>query len=75
MISRDPFFFLNPTVNVLELIQEPLIHNRIFPSDEAYELFFDILEEVGLEKHTPIDTFKHLEEDNGRGQVLHDHLY
>ncbi|MDG2196794.1 MAG: ATP-binding cassette domain-containing protein [SAR324 cluster bacterium] len=50
MIFQDPYSSLNPTMNVLELVKEPLIYNDLATGERANELVFSMLEEVGLEK-------------------------
>ena len=61
-------------MTVLELIKEPLIYNKMATGDEANELVFDILQEVGLEKKHA-HRYSHAFSGGQRQRiVLHDHL-
>ena len=50
MIFQDPYSSLDPRMTVLEIVKEPLVHNRIARGDEARERVRETLELVGLDE-------------------------
>lgn len=49
MIFQDPYSSLDPRMTVLDIVKEPLIHNKIAKGDEARERVREILKIVGLD--------------------------
>ncbi len=50
MIFQDPYSSLDPRMTVLDIVMEPLIHNKIAKGDQARERVRETLELVGLEE-------------------------
>ncbi len=51
MIFQDPSSSLNPRMRVLDIVQEPLIYNKVAKGKEAREIVRETLRLVGLEDH------------------------
>lgn len=49
-IFQDPYSSLNPSLNVLELISEPMRIHGLYPGDQRKEAVADLLEKVGLKR-------------------------
>jgi len=55
IVFQDPYEYLNPRLNVLEIVAEPLVINKMFGSkNEKSELVLKCLDEVGL---SPAETY------------------
>lgn len=50
MIFQDPYASLNPTMNVFEIISEPMNIHRKIPGHERKEMILDLLIKVGLKE-------------------------
>lgn len=57
-IFQDPYSSLNPGMNVLELISEPMKIHRLYSSGERKQIVEELLEKVGL-KRADIHRFPH----------------
>ena len=69
MIFQDPYASLDPRMNVLQLIEEPIrVNNRKMPKKEAEERAKEMMELVGLAKRLE-NTYPH-ELDGGRRQRI-----
>lgn len=51
MIFQDPYSSLDPRMTVLDIVKEPLIHNKIARGSEARERVSETLRLVGLDDH------------------------
>ncbi|MEI2398686.1 ATP-binding cassette domain-containing protein, partial [Paenibacillus phytohabitans] len=49
-IFQDPYSSLNPSLNVLELISEPMRIHGLYPGGERKEAVAELLEKVGLKR-------------------------
>ncbi len=49
-IFQDPYSSLNPSLNVLELISEPMKIHGVYPGEERKEAVAALLEKVGLKR-------------------------
>lgn len=49
-IFQDPYSSLNPSLNVLELISEPMRIHGLYPGEERKEAVAELLEKVGLKR-------------------------
>lgn len=49
-IFQDPYSSLNPSLNVLELISEPMRIHGLYPGGERKEAVAELLEKVGLKE-------------------------
>ena len=57
IVFQDPYEYLNPRLNILEIVAEPLVINKIHKSQtEKEELVSKCLEDVGL---TPAESMLH----------------
>lgn len=51
MVFQDPYSSLNPRKKVFDILEEPLIVHGIGNAKERKEMVYDLLREVGLDKH------------------------
>jgi peptide/nickel transport system ATP-binding protein len=71
IIFQDPYSSLNPRKTVLQIIAEPLLHNKIIPNATKYDIekrVLELMETVGLAERL-INTYPH-ELDGGRRQRI-----
>lgn len=69
MIFQDPYSSLNPRMSVFELISEPLVMNKVYPSyKEMAKRILSLMDMVGL-AHRFVNTYPH-ELDGGRRQRI-----
>lgn len=69
MIFQDPYSSLNPRMSVFELISEPLVMNKAYPSyKEMAKRILSLMDMVGL-AHRFVNTYPH-ELDGGRRQRI-----